>query len=332
MEFIYSMKTYLLTAMLLPVIFLAACTSQAATVPTPAKPDAMVVAAGQSAQATAVDDTAAIPLEKLKNATYSGVLEQPITLQNGSAHYEDGGSNLPYVTLIDHQIAVGDLNGDGAADAVVPLVDTTTGSADFVYLVPVLNVMTNPAPQEAFQIGDRTPVKSISIEGGQVLAEFLAPGPEDPACCSSMKVRRSYALENGKLVERSSQELGKVSVKDLDGTNWKLINLNGDQEPVLPDTEITLGFASGQVSGSAGCNNYNTSLVTRQDDLPQVFKVGPIAGTKKICSEPISNQETTYLDNLANVSAWRYDFGQLALTYKRGENDFGVLLFEALNP
>jgi heat shock protein HslJ len=101
---------------------------------------------------------------------------------------------------------------------------------------------------------------------------------------------------------------------------------------VLPDTQITIGFEKGQVSGSAGCNNYNTSLVIGQDDLPQVFKVGPIATTKKICADPISSQETTYLTNLAKVSAWRYDFGQLALTYKQGENDFGVLLYEPLNP
>jgi heat shock protein HslJ len=101
---------------------------------------------------------------------------------------------------------------------------------------------------------------------------------------------------------------------------------------VLPDTEITLGFESGQVSGSAGCNNYNTSLVSGQEDLPQVFKVGPIATTKKSCPDPISSQETSFLSNLEKVSAWRYDFGQLALTYKRGENDFGVLLFEPLKP
>lgn len=263
----------------------------------------------------------------LGNLTYSGIFEdQPITLTDGSAHYEDGGSKLPNVSMVDHLIPAGDLNGDGAEDAVVLLVDNTTGSGDFVYLVPVLNVWDETTPLEALMLGDRIPVKSLVIEGGQVNAELITPGPGDPACCPTWNARKVYSLENNQLVERSSEELGKVSLDDLNGTSWRLVDLNQNQEPALPGTEITLRFDDGQVSGSASCNKY-TSAVTGDEALPQTFVVGPVATTSRLCSDPISTQETAFLTRLENVVAWRYDFGHLALTYKIEDNVFGELLF-----
>jgi heat shock protein HslJ len=277
-------------------------------------------------------NTGLIPPEALKNAAYSGIFEDhPIALTDGLAHYDDGGSQLPYVSLVDHRIPAGDLNGDGAEDAVVLLVDNTSGSGDFVYLAPVLNVLTKPTPLQAFLIGDRIPVKSLVIQGGQVIAELIAPGPGDPACCPSWNVRKIYSLENNRLVERSSQELGKVSLDDLNGTSWRLVDLDQGQEPLLPETEITLGFDDGQVSGSAGCNNYN-SVVSGDANLPQTLVVGPIATTKKLCPQPLSNQETTFLTRLESVVAWRYDFGYLSLIYKIADNVFGELSFAPQAP
>jgi heat shock protein HslJ len=263
----------------------------------------------------------------LGNLTYSGIFEdQPITLTDGSAHYEDGGSKLPNVSMVDHLIPAGDLNGDGAEDAVVLLVDNTTGSGDFVYLVPVLNVWDETTPLEALMLGDRIPVKSLVIEGGQVNAELIAPGPGDPACCPTWNARKVYGLENDRLVERSSEDYSKVSVDDLNDTSWQLVDLNQDQEPVLSETEITLHFNDGQISGSAGCNNYN-SFVTGDENLPQTFVVSPIATTKKLCPDPISTQETTFFTRLESVVAWRYDFGYLSLIYKIEDNVFGELSF-----
>ena len=227
--------------------------------------------------------------------------------------------------LIDHLIATGDLNGDGTEDAVALLVDYTTGSGDFVYLAPVLNARNEPTPLNVLMIGDRRPVKSLIINDAQVIVELLAPGPVDPACCPTWNMRKVFSLEDGRLVEQSSEELSKVSLDDLSGTSWRLLDLNSDQEPVLPETEITLRFDDRQISGSAGCNDYNTTV--SGDDLPQTFVVSQIATTAKSCSEPVSNQETNYLSRLAKVVAWRYDFGKLALTFKLGEGVFGELLF-----
>jgi heat shock protein HslJ len=285
------------------------------------------VEAPAATQIAAPTEIPADLVDILGNLSYSGVLpDQQVTLTDGTAYYEDGGSGHPFVRLIDHLITTGDLNGDGVKDAVAFLVDYSTGSGDFVYLAPVINAMTEPKPMDTLMIGDRAPVKSLTIEGDKVIVEQIAHGSNDPACCPTWNVRKVFSLEDGQLVEQSSEPLSKVSLDDLSGTSWKLVNLNLDQEPVLPESEITLWLDDHQISGSAGCNSY-TSSVTGAEDLPQTFVVGPIAATKMRCPDPVSNQENIYLDRLGKVVTWRNDFGYLVLTYKLGEGVLGELLF-----
>ncbi len=264
----------------------------------------------------------------LGNLTYNGVLpDAPITLTDGIGAYEEESSGDPFVRLADHFIATGDLNGDGTEDAAAFLVDTTTGSGNFVYLVAVLDVWTAPAPLEALLIGDRTPVKSLTITGDQITTEFITHGPDDVMCCPTLKVRKEFGVENGRLAENNSEELGTVSLADLNGTNWQLVDFNLDQEPVASETEITLSINDGQISGFAGCNSYNSSITPGEDDLIQSLTVGPIAATQMLCTDELSNQETIYLDRLAKVVAWRYDFGYLSLTYRLDDDSLGELLF-----
>ncbi len=274
------------------------------------------------------DSTAAELAGILGNLTYNGVLPNaPITLTDGIGAYEEESSGNPFVRLADHLIATGDLDGDGAEDAAAFLVDATTGSANFVYLVAVLDVWSEPAPLEALLIGDRTPVKSLTITGDQITTEFITHGPDDVMCCPTLNVRKGFGVENGRLTENSSEEMGTVSLADLNGTSWQLVDFNLDQAPVPTEAKITLSIDDGQISGFAGCNNYNSSIMPGEDDLTQSLTVGPIAVTKMLCADDIINQETTYLDRLARVVAWRYDFGYLSLTYKLADDSLGELFF-----
>jgi hypothetical protein len=188
------------------------------------------------------------------------------------AYYTEDGPGTPFVQLVDQLTAAGDLDGDGVEDAVGLLVDYTTGSADFVYLAALLSTQTGPVA--AIQIGDRTPVKALSIVGDQVVVDYVGPGPSDAACCPAWNVRKVYGVEEGRLVERSSEEISAVTLADLNGTAWRLVDLGADQPPVLPDAEVSLRFDDGQLSGSAGCNDY-TGAVSAPEELPQSFAVGP---------------------------------------------------------
>jgi len=260
----------------------------------------------------------------LGNLSYTGIFpDQAIVLKNGSGTYEGGT-----VHLFDQLIVQGDLNGDGKADAVALLDDQSSGSGHFVWIAAVLDAAGQPTTVEAVMLGDRIGVKSVKIENGQVVADIVGQGAGDVACCGTWNIRKVFALQDGKLVEQSSKELSKVAVSDLNGT-WRLVDLNSHTEPALPDVEVTLQIADGQLSGSAGCNTYNAT-VTGSPDNPGAFKVGPIASTKKACPDPIMQQETDYLTWLGQVKAWRYGAGQLALLYASRNDVPQYLVFEPI--
>jgi len=204
------------------------------------------------------------------------------------------------------------------------LEDDSEGTGRFTLLVAVLNVLTEPKPVEALMIGDRIGVKSLALDGPQVVADIVAQGPGDVDCCASWNVQVVYSLKDGRLVEQSRTELNRISLDDLDGTQWHLVDLNLDQETVLPETEITLRFNDGQISGSAGCNNYSGTVNSGEYGLNSL-EVSPIAATEMQCSDPILNQEQTYLARLANVVSWHYDYGHLSLVYKLEEDVLGEL-------
>jgi len=113
-----------------------------------------------------------------------------------------------------------------------------------------------------------------------------------------------YSLEEGRLVKKSRTERKQISLDDLDGTQWRLVALGADQQAALPENGITLQFDNGQISGFAGCNDY-TSAVSSGDYGRNSIKVDSIiTTTQKSCSDPVASQEKSYLEALANASAW----------------------------
>jgi heat shock protein HslJ len=134
-------------------------------------------------------------------------------------------------------------------------------------------------------------------------------------------------LGDGRLLESSREELGPISLTDLNGTSWRLVDLNLDQEPLPPGLEITLRFDEGQISGSDGCNDYTAGVAAGEDGLPQSLMVGPIAASQMLCDDPEATLETTYLARLGKVVAWRYAFGFLSLAYELEDSVLGELLF-----
>jgi heat shock protein HslJ len=263
----------------------------------------------------------------LGNLSYSGLFpDKQITLSDGVANYNDGGSGHPFVRLVDHIINTGDLNGDKVLDAIAILEDNSSGTGNFIFLAPVLNVLGEPKPLESLMIGDRTPVKSLTIDAGTVVVELISQNEDDPACCPKMIVRKTYTVAGEKLVEQSSEELGNVSVNDLSGTCWQLLYMNTDQEPISPNTKITLNFEDNRISGSAGCNFYN-SVVTGEDVSPQLLKLGEISTTRKTCTDLVLLQEKEFLSNLVRVRSWRYDFSRLAITYEMADGTLSDLIF-----
>jgi heat shock protein HslJ len=71
-------------------------------------------------------------------------------------------------------------------------------------------------------------------------------------------------------------------------------------EPVPAGAPITLSFAAGTVSGSAGCNTYRGPYTLDGSSL----LVGLLTTTRKACPDPVMAVETMYLTTLTGVARW----------------------------
>lgn len=91
-----------------------------------------------------------------------------------------------------------------------------------------------------------------------------------------------------------------ASSQDLTGSIWLLSELNG-VDPI-EGIAITAKFdQEGRVSGTSGCNNYNTSYEVSGNQL--TFSE-PIASTMMACPEPVMEQEREYLQALAETATF----------------------------
>jgi heat shock protein HslJ len=101
----------------------------------------------------------------------------------------------------------------------------------------------------------------------------------------------------------------------LIGTTWQAISYNngkGGAVSVILGTEITAIFGQdGNLTGSAGCNNYTATYETEGTSI----SVGPAASTRMFCAEPegIMDQEAQYLAALETAATYRPEGDRLEL-------------------
>ena len=101
----------------------------------------------------------------------------------------------------------------------------------------------------------------------------------------------------------------------LVGTTWQALSYNNGKQAVvsvLTGTEITVVFgADGQLTGSAGCNNYMAGYTVDGDAIT----IGPAASSMMMCAEPegVMEQETAYLTSLTTAATYSIQGDQLEL-------------------
>ncbi|MEM9531465.1 MAG: META domain-containing protein [Pseudomonadota bacterium] len=84
---------------------------------------------------------------------------------------------------------------------------------------------------------------------------------------------------------------------------WQLTDINGTAPLADAESWLEIDLAAGQLSGSAGCNNFTGGFDSSTDAL----SLGPLAMTKKMCEGPLMDQETKVLEVLTAVSAMSVD-------------------------
>src|SRR5262245_29904113 len=89
------------------------------------------------------------------------------------------------------------------------------------------------------------------------------------------------------------------SAPSLDGTNWSLAQVAG----AAAQPGGLLGFKSGKVSGSTGCNLFNGTY--EQDGSSLTITLGPV--TLIGCPPPMDAQEQAVLQALPKTASFRQE-------------------------
>lgn len=100
----------------------------------------------------------------------------------------------------------------------------------------------------------------------------------------------------------------------LEGTLWAAVGINngrGGVQSLAEGTAATATFADGTVSGNSGCNTFTAAYTLDGANLT----IGPAASTMMMCADPegLMEQETNFLNGLANVATWEIHNGVLTL-------------------
>ena len=104
---------------------------------------------------------------------------------------------------------------------------------------------------------------------------------------------------------------------DLDGSEWSLIEMNGEAIP--EEVEINIAFSEGQISGQSACNRYFAGY--EQDGSKLTFGQ---AGNSNMYCEGLMDYESEYLLALSKVKSFEQSGDNLMLMDQDGN---AVLVF-----
>jgi heat shock protein HslJ len=134
-------------------------------------------------------------------------------------------------------------------------------------------------------------------------------------CCPRQLATRTFGIRSGRLVETGTELTGTASLSMLDGTEWVLRELAGQQDEPPPEG-ATLTFSSGEVSGSSGCNQFRGTVEDGASATGLV--IGPLATTRKLCPDALMARELRFLEVLGRAETFRFRFGDLVLRATTG--------------
>jgi heat shock protein HslJ len=110
-----------------------------------------------------------------------------------------------------------------------------------------------------------------------------------------------------------SSSAAATGADPLDGTTWTL-DVAGLEVPGADAVAPTISFASPNVSGSSGCNNFTGGYTVSGDTLT----LGQLASTQKACGPVETAVETAVLTRLGKVAGYTVAADKLTLTDASG--------------
>jgi len=154
---------------------------------------------------------------------------------------------------------------------------------------------------------------------------------QESAYMQALGEARTFAVKGDQLTLFGGDGTGlavyEAQSQELAGTTWEVTAFNNGKQAVvgvLEGTTLTASFGKdGNISGNAGCNNYNGPYKVDGDQIT----IGPLASTMKMCSDPagIMDQEAQYLAALQSAANYQIEGNVLEL---RTKDDAMAALFK----
>ncbi len=265
----------------------------------------------------------------LANATYNVEYTPGGTATLTDGEYSEpaapGSATMITVRLTDN-VAYGQLDGQEAAAVV--LVSDPGGSGTFYDLAIVVNRDGQPVNIATAFLGDRIDINSLTVADNQIVIDMVQAGPDDPLCCPSQQVVKTFELQGEQLTEISSDVVegteAETETPDLVGTvwQWQQTLMNND-DTFIPDNpaSYTLQLSpEGQISVQADCNQVNGTYTLADSAL--TIELGP--STRAAC--PPGSLGDQFVANLSAAAIYFFQDGNLFIDLMA---DGGTMQFTA---
>jgi heat shock protein HslJ len=274
-------------------------------------------------------------LKELKNASYSGIegLKGPVKLVDGrwkGRPYKKGSASRPVVSFVGNLRVTGDLDGDGADEAVVLLNYAPGGTGQLLHLAVMARKKGKIENVATTLIGDRVQIRDVRIEPRRLFVGVVQAGPKDAMCCPGEVTTRGWTFEPGGKLNRYTvtTKPGRLTLETIGNTEWILRSWDSKQSAPKQPT-VTLIFKDGRFTGSSGCNNYFAPV--KEGNIPGDVETGPAGTTRKSCPNNEMSVERRFLDQLARVKKFSFLVTQLALSWEK-EGVWKTMLFDKRQP
>jgi heat shock protein HslJ len=153
---------------------------------------------------------------------------------------------------------------------------------------------------------------------------------QESAYLKALGEAKTYAV-NGDQLTLTAGDGTQLAVyaaqsQDLAGSNWEVTAYNNGKQAVvgvLEGTTLTASFgADGNLSGNSGCNQFNGAYKVDGNQI----KIGPLASTMMMCSDPegVMDQEARFLAALQSAASYEIEGNVLQL---RTEDDALAAMF-----
>lgn len=156
---------------------------------------------------------------------------------------------------------------------------------------------------------------SVTLKLASTMMACPEPGMSiEHAFTEALEGALTYAVTADRLTLTSPSgavlEFEREPTMTLEGHTWNVTEHNNGRQAVvslLPNTQITMSFEKGMVSGSAGCNTFRASYSVKANRIT----IGSPATTRKACADDVMAQEHAFLTALKSATRWTIDGGML---------------------